>query len=135
MQLSQKCLYALRAVFELARAADCKPRTIRDLGAAQGISEVFLQNILRELRQGGFVASRRGRDGGYVLARPAEAITMRQLIRFIEGEPASIDDDIFAPVFREAAEAESEIFGRVTMADLVARSAGRPGCVLVGMGL
>jgi len=85
MSVSQKCLYALRAVIELARARESGPQKISDVAAAQAIPARFLEVILNELRQGGFVDSRRGKEGGYFLLRDPEKITVGDIIRFVEG--------------------------------------------------
>ena len=71
MMVSQKCQYALRATFELARRQGEGPIRIADLASAQAIPGKFLELILCDLKQGQFVESRRGRRGGYLLARPA----------------------------------------------------------------
>lgn len=68
MSVSQKCQYALRAVFELARRRGEKPTSIREIAEAQAIPAKFLELILTQLRKGGLVESRRGIHGGYLLA-------------------------------------------------------------------
>ena len=71
MSVSLKCQYGLRALFELARRAGNGPTRIQEIAEAQAIPPRFLENILNQLRRGGFVESRRGKAGGFVLARPA----------------------------------------------------------------
>lgn len=85
MALSQKCQYAVRAVFELARRSDGKPTSITHIAEAQAIPSRFLEMILGELRHGGFVESRRGRHGGYLLRRKPELLGVGEIIRFVEG--------------------------------------------------
>lgn len=82
--LSRKCGYAIRALFELALRPNFEPVTVRSLAKAQDIPTRFLEIILNELKQGGFVLSVRGKSGGYLLSRPAEAISIGQIIRFLE---------------------------------------------------
>ncbi|MCD7896222.1 MAG: Rrf2 family transcriptional regulator, partial [Planctomycetaceae bacterium] len=65
MSLSLKCQYAVRALFELAKSDDDKLIRLKDIAKAQHIPHRFLENILNELRQGGFVQSKRGKDGGF----------------------------------------------------------------------
>ena len=90
MQVSQKCQYALRAVFELAKRHGEGPATAPDIARAQAIPPKFLELILQDLRQAGLVESRRGPLGGYLLAGDPRALTVAQVIRLIEGP--------FAPV-------------------------------------
>ncbi|HET9873404.1 MAG TPA: Rrf2 family transcriptional regulator [Propionibacteriaceae bacterium] len=88
MRLSARVDYALRAVSELA-AADA-PRTVDQLSAAQKIPHKYLESILGELRRGGLLRSQRGPDGGYRLARPAEEISIADVIRALDGELANV---------------------------------------------
>jgi Rrf2 family protein len=60
------------------------------LAAAQDIPLRFLENILAELRQNGLVHSRRGQEGGYWLARPADDVTVAEVVRAVEGPLASV---------------------------------------------
>jgi len=90
MQVSQKCQYALRAVYELAKRRGEGPATAPDIARAQAIPPKFLELILQELRQAGLIESRRGPQGGYLLAGDPRALTVGQVIRLIEGP--------FAPV-------------------------------------
>lgn len=92
MQISNKCYYALRALFELARRyRDQRPIKIANIASAQSIPKRFLEVILNELRQGGFVESRRGVDGGYLLAREPDDISVGEIIRFVDGNLAPVD--------------------------------------------
>ena len=74
MRVSAKADYAIRAAVELAAAGDGPVKGDR-IAQAQEIPPNFLENILVDLRNAGLVASRRGAEGGYWLARPAEEIT------------------------------------------------------------
>jgi Rrf2 family protein len=84
--------YALRAVVELASAAAGadKPVTADALAQAQGIPPKFLESILLQLRRGGVVNAQRGPEGGYWLARPADAISLAEVIRVIDGPLANV---------------------------------------------
>ena len=88
MRLSARVDYALRAASELA-AAD-GPRTVDQLSAAQRIPNKYLESILGELRRGGLLRSQRGPEGGYRLARPAEEISIADVIRSLDGELANV---------------------------------------------
>src|SRR5689334_10849615 len=89
MRVSAKVDYALRASIELAAAAPGQVKGER-LATAQAIPHKFLENILADLRNGGLVASQRGADGGYRLARPPAEITVADVIRVVEGPIASV---------------------------------------------
>ncbi len=89
MRLSAKADYAVRAAVELAAAGE-GPVKGEAIAAAQGISLKFLENILTELRHAGIVASRRGAEGGYWLARPADEVTIADVLRAVEGPLASV---------------------------------------------
>ena len=85
MVLSQKCQYALRAVYEITLRQSDWPLKSGEIAKAQAIPPRFLENILAQLKQGGFVESKRGKDGGYMLADPERDITVGEIIRFIQG--------------------------------------------------
>lgn len=85
MNVSVRCEYALRAVLDLALADPGAPVRIAGIARRQDIPQKFLETILADLKKQGFLESRRGADGGYLLARTPEAITVGQVIRAIEG--------------------------------------------------
>src|SRR5581483_3903192 len=89
MRVSAKADYAIRAMVELA-AAETGPSKAERLAQAQEIPLKFLENIMTELRQAGLVRSQRGAEGGYWLARPAEEITLAEVIRAVEGPIANV---------------------------------------------
>jgi Rrf2 family protein len=84
MRLSARADYALRAAIELA-ATDAEHVTSDQLAKAQQIPAKFLEAILTQLRRAGLVRSQRGPDGGFWLARPAEEISLADIIRAIDG--------------------------------------------------
>ncbi|RCK70818.1 Rrf2 family transcriptional regulator [Desertihabitans brevis] len=88
MKLSARVDYALRAVSELAVAQG--PRNVEQLSVAQGIPAKYLESILGELRRGQLLRSQRGPVGGFRLARPAEEISVADVIRALEGELANV---------------------------------------------
>ena len=89
MRISAKVDYALRACTELARASDGPTKGDRTR-AAQSIPIKFLENILSELRNAGIVATQRGVEGGYWLARPANEISLADVMRALEGPLANV---------------------------------------------
>lgn len=85
MILSQKCQYALRAIYEITLREEDWPVKSADIAEAQAIPPRFLENILAQLKQGGFVDSQRGKQGGYMLADRERDITVGEVIRFVQG--------------------------------------------------
>ena len=85
MRLSARADYALRAAIELAAAQDGHV-TAEQLAQAQHIPGKFLETILTHLRRSGLVRSQRGPDGGFWLARPANEISLADIIRAIDGQ-------------------------------------------------
>lgn len=94
VRVSAKVDYAVRACVELAvaqgREASVRPVKAEALARAQEIPLKFLENILQGLRQAGIVESRRGPDGGHLLARPAAQIALADVIRAIDGPLAGV---------------------------------------------
>ena len=91
MRISAKAEYAVRAAVELAAASDEeKPVKAERIATAQEIPLNFLENILGELRHAGIVRSHRGAEGGFKLARPAEEVTVADVIRAVDGALASV---------------------------------------------
>src|SRR6478752_3305178 len=90
MRISAKADYAVRAAVELAAALDEKPVKAERIATAQDIPLNFLENILGELRHAGIVRSHRGADGGFRLAKPADQVSIADIIRAVEGPLASV---------------------------------------------
>ncbi|HVX80120.1 MAG TPA: Rrf2 family transcriptional regulator [Devosiaceae bacterium] len=86
--ISQRAKYALRALLVLAEAPPGEPLMISEISKRQVIPKKFLEQILLELKRAGLVESRRGRLGGYALARPAEKITFGEVVRLLDGPVA-----------------------------------------------
>jgi Rrf2 family protein len=85
MHVTAKADYAVRAVIELAGSSQQSPRKVDEVARAQEIPVSFLENILTQLRSAGVVRSQRGPEGGYWLARPADEVSLAQVIRAVEG--------------------------------------------------
>jgi len=92
MRISAKADYAVRAALELAAAPDGQPVKGERLSEAQEIPLQFLEHILLELKHARLVRTKRGAKGGYWLARPADEITLADVIRAVEGPLANIQD-------------------------------------------
>src|SRR5216684_5717464 len=103
MITSVKGDYALQAILDLAMYHRGVPIKIADIARRQKIPQKFLELILAGLKQGGFVESRRGAEGGYLLARAADAITVGEVVRQVENKKqargAGVRDDPFADMW------------------------------------
>ncbi|MFJ4921132.1 RrF2 family transcriptional regulator [Streptomyces sp. NPDC088725] len=131
MRISARTDYAVRAMAELASHPD-DPLKAEDVASRQDIPVRFLFVVLRELRQARLVHSRRGPEGGYVLARPAQDITLADIIRTMDGPLVSVRDlrltDLTYPgsaallpdVWRAVRTSLREVLESTTLADLVA---------------
>ncbi len=125
LSISVKAQYALRALFDLTlHQSGTQPVKIAAIAQRQNIPQKFLELILASLRQGGFVESRRGAEGGYLLARPADQITVGQVLRYVEGSRVYRDrhrtsaDDPFSSLWARVEQAVSQVLDRTTLAEL-----------------
>jgi Rrf2 family protein len=133
VKLSVKTDYACRAVELMARRyGDNKTMHIQELAVAQGIPENYLVQILTVLRSAGFVKSKRGKEGGYYLARPPGEITFGEVVRAVQGhvlDMPSLSDpncpEAMKEVWRKIQKTSEQIADNVTFEDLV--SASEPG--------
>ena len=124
MNISLKGEYALHAIFDLASRSHADPVKIADIAKRQKIPQKFLELILSSLKQGGFVESRRGADGGYLLARAPESITVGEVLRFIEGGKTrqagrASQADAFADLWAQIESATSRVIDRTSFAEVV----------------
>jgi Rrf2 family protein len=133
MNISVKGEYALQALFDLATQTPGEPIKIADIARRQKIPQKFLELILAGLKQGGFVESRRGAEGGYLLARPADSITVGQVLRFMESSRSakngarSAADSPFRELWRDIEGAVSSVVDGATFGDLVRKWRERQG--------
>lgn len=133
MRISKKCEYALRAVFELALRNTGQPMKIHQIAAAQNIPPRFLEVILNELRHAGFVESRRGNTGGYLLARAADDLNVGEVVQYIQGpiymaadnaresnkNESFFGDYAFDQLWQKVNSAVSQVCDNTTFAELV----------------
>ena len=91
MTVSAKCYYALRAIYALAEHQGSVPLKANEIAERQHIPIKFLEAILSQLKGGGYVTSRRGAEGGYLLVRPSDRLKIGEIIRFIDGPIAPVD--------------------------------------------
>lgn len=133
--VSNKCIYALRAIFELALRGSDEPVSTHEIAAAQRIPQRFLEIILSELRHAGLLRSKRGNDGGYILARPARRITVADVIECVQGgnsrDPSAgavsdaTAEDAFADMWQQVTIAVSNVYNNTTFADLLEKELAR----------
>jgi len=91
LKLSTKGEYGLRAIFDLAQRCGQGPISLKSVAERQEISEHYLEQLIAGLRKAGLVRSVRGAQGGYVLARNPEEVTVGDVIRVLEGPIAPMN--------------------------------------------
>ncbi|GII95618.1 RrF2 family transcriptional regulator [Sinosporangium siamense] len=126
MRISARTQYALRAVAELA-VAPPGPVPAERIASTQNIPRRFLDNILLQLRRAGLIHSQRGPEGGYWLARPADQITLADVIAVVEGAPEYGEHGGYPGVARPLAdvwsalrEHEETLLTEITLAHIAA---------------
>jgi Rrf2 family transcriptional regulator, cysteine metabolism repressor len=129
MNISVKGEYALHALIDLAFQRPGEPVKIADIARRQKIPQKFLELILAGLKQGGFVESRRGAEGGYLLARSPDTVTVGDVLRFVEGpQPGPrpgrsrsrrYPDNPFSDMWERVDRAVSEILDKTTFGDIL----------------
>jgi Rrf2 family transcriptional regulator, cysteine metabolism repressor len=129
--ISQKCYYGIKAVYDLARHDAGQTVKIGAIAERQDIPIRFLEAILRQLKQGGFVDSRRGAAGGYFLAKKPSKIRLIDLIAFFEGDFSEMADrktgggeadHVLAEAWKEGRDALFGVLGRWTVTDMVKKA-------------
>jgi len=88
--LSKKTKYGLKALTFIARRSDNKPVQIATIAKSENISQKFLESILLTLRKSGFLASKKGKGGGYYLLKDPKEINMSAVMRILEGPIAMV---------------------------------------------
>jgi len=96
MKISTKGRYGLRILFDLAMHDPAKPRMLKDIAQSQQISEKYLSRLVIELRRARLIRSVRGINGGFLLVKPAEEITLLEVLETMEG-PMSVVDCVHSP--------------------------------------
>ena len=132
MKISAKAEYACLAVLALAQPRpDSAPVRIREIADENAIPERYLVQILLQLKGAGLVHSTRGAAGGYRLARPAESISLREVLSAIDGpteaprESAGPAGRVLADVWQRIGDAERAVLEQTSIAELSQRTAPR----------
>ncbi len=133
MNVPQKTRYALRAIFELSRHYGKGPVKIIDVAKAQASPPRFLEVILNQLKQGGFVDSKRGKGGGYFLVRSPDKLTVGEVMYFIQGPIRLVEcsgdgpegtcpllsNCVFLPMWLKVQKAISNVYDQTTFQDFL----------------
>jgi Rrf2 family protein len=123
LSITSKSPYAVRALVELQRLGDADPVPIAELARRGDIPVQFLEQLFATLRRAGLLRSQRGVKGGYSFARPAEQVTVLEVVELLDGPVGQDATGIFA----QAAEAARHVLREssiVDVADAEARAAG-----------
>lgn len=133
MRLSTKSRYGVRALFDIAYNSPHHPAQIQDISRRQQISPRYLEQIFQSLKKKGILKSKRGPQGGYILAKKPEDITIKDIIHATEGDVLLVEcspgkkkksDCSFSgicvtqSIWKEASVKLDEHFSRITLKDL-----------------
>lgn len=137
MKITKKSEYAIRALIQIALSSGEDVVRARDIAEKENMSVKFLEQVLALLKNQGIVEARRGVGGGYVLNKPAEDVTLAQIIRLVDGPLAPVScvsEMAYVPcerneklcalksVMSEVRLAIVDVLEKVTLADLCQRS-------------
>lgn len=114
ISITTKSPYALRALVELHRRGPGAPVPIAELARRRDIPVQFLEHLFATLRRAGLLRSQRGVKGGYSFGRPAEEITVLEIVELLDGPLGEGSDGIF----REAADAARAVLSAATVASV-----------------
>lgn len=132
MRLANRTDYAIRAALVLAQRGGQGPVKVDEIGEDQGIPKRYLGAIMNQMRREGLVRARRGPEGGYELARPADQISLADVIRAVDGALTQVGGerpealhysgaaDGLAQVWVAIRAAERRILEETTLAQVVA---------------
>ncbi len=135
MKLTSHEEYGVRCLLQIGRQGEGGALTIPEISEAEGISPDYTAKLLRILRQGGFISSARGKDGGYSLARPARAIVIGEVMAALGGRMfennfceshsgsahvcAHTTDCSIRTLWRKVQGALDDVLGKTTLQDLL----------------
>ena len=122
LNISVKGEYALLALFDLALHKPGEPVKIAGIARRQRIPRKFLELFLAALKQGGVVESRRGAEGGYLLARPPETISVGEILSYVESGRAGKNsrrrgESPFSEMWGRVEKGVSEILDHTTLSE------------------
>jgi Rrf2 family protein len=135
LKLSNRGLYGIKALYELARRYGDVPVAIREISERHGLPVPFLEQVLNRLKRAGIVESRRGTNGGYVLSREPSEITLGDAVRALEGpialceclqneegtaRPKRATGCVTSEIYRRIGQEVERAFDSITLRDLAA---------------
>ena len=129
--------YAVRALVALAlEGGSGRVKQAASLAQVSGTPGKFMEQVLRLLRQGGFIVSRRGSGGGYELARPAEKIRMSEVVEWVDGKGRGRDEtrDVLGEAWGKLRKESEAAASRVLAAESLAKLAERVQAKLAAKG-
>ena len=130
LQLARSVVYALRAIFFLADQAQGKISFVNEISVRQGLPRDYLAKLLQRLVKAELIESSRGPKGGFRLARPANRITLLEVVEAVSGPPNMWNCNLkiscpmtqkcpFHPVWKEANDKIAEVLGGKTVAEMM----------------
>jgi Rrf2 family protein len=126
LAITSKSPYAVRALAELARSGGQGPVPIGEIARRRDIPVQFLEGLFATLRRAGILQSQRGVKGGYSFARPADELTVLEVVEALEGS-LSTDARNQGEIWAEAVDALRERLGALTIAEVSQREARAAG--------
>lgn len=130
MKLTTRSRYGTRMVLDIAQHGNGGPVRIGDIAERQNISVKYLEKLIRELRDAGYIKSRRGPKGGHTLTRSPEDISVGEVVQVLEGQPSLVEcagdepcerssECLTRCIWQDASEAMYAKLNSITFADLV----------------
>ncbi len=140
MKISTKGRYALRLMLDLAQQPPTEYVSIKSVATRQGISEKYLEQIIKMLSKSGLVESTRGKSGGYRLTRTPESYTVGEILRVTEGSLAPVscleeehhcencNDCVTYEIWQNVLDAINEVVDSITLSYLVEKQKAKRTC-------
>jgi Rrf2 family protein len=124
--ISQKTKYGLKAVIFLAKNYEQGPILITDLAKKEHMPQKFLEAILLELKKKGILQSKKGKGGGYALARPSNEIMLGEIVRVLDGPLADVEcseeDCEITMLLKEVRDAMSNVLDKTSLTDMIEKA-------------
>lgn len=119
ISITSKSRYAVVAMAELARSGD-RPMPVKELAERREIPDQFLEQLFSTLRRSGLLTSHRGSKGGYTLSRPADEITVLEVVQALDGKVGQEADEA-GGIWLDGVTALRKVFGETTIAEIQRR--------------
>ena len=119
ISITSKSRYAVVAMAELGRSGD-RPMPVKELAERRDIPDQFLEQLFSTLRRSGLLTSHRGSKGGYTLSRPADEITVLEVVQALDGKVGQEADEA-GGIWLEGVSALRKVFGETTIGEIQRR--------------